>query len=162
MLQLLGGIGHGDLGKIECFDLDASQVDPKTIRLKPQIVLIDGQHTNAAVLSDFRFCSKVVDEGATIPFYDFGIVCVGILEICKGLEKRGVSYMACNLEGAVFGIFLDPELLMSDPHLMHTYNKNVFKWRLFWLKERVKGVLPAPLVSAVKGRKKQSPSTAGS
>jgi hypothetical protein len=156
MLQLLGTIGHGDLGKIECFDLDASEVDPKSIRFKPRIVLIDGQHTNAAVLSDYRFCSSVVDRGATILFHDFGIVALGILEICKGLERRGVSYVACNLEGAVFGIFLDPDLAKSDPDLLSTFNKNVSQWRRFRLKERLKRVLPGPVVSAVKRWKQRS------
>ena len=50
----------------------------------PDIALIDGEHTRAAVLSDYAFCRKVLAPGGTILFDDFPIVYPAVLEITHG------------------------------------------------------------------------------
>ena len=146
MLQLLAGIGDGDLGKIECFDCDASEVDTDRISRTPEIVFIDGEHTNAAVLSDFRFCRKIMSPKGTILFHDCGIVWEAIVEICCNLKREKCEHVALDLEGVVYGIFFDRKLVHEDPHLAFFYRKQKRRE----LRERLKRALPPPLVKLVK------------
>lgn len=117
MLGLLREIDGGGVSKIECFDLDASQVDPTKITDRPNILFIDGEHTKAAVSSDFRFCLRVAAEGATLVFHDYDILHPAITAICQGLNRDGRTFLAIKLEGNVFAVFLDPELVGGDAHL---------------------------------------------
>ncbi len=150
MLTLLGSIGAGDLAKIECFDADASEVDPRRIACRPHVAFIDGEHTQAAVTSDFRFCREVLREGGTILFHDFSIVSPEILRICRELDRRHVAHVSLKLEDEVFGIFFDPAVVGQDPYLLSLYKKNrnvLLGVRVKnWLRER----LPAPLLKALK------------
>lgn len=117
MLKLLQGIDGGGIAKIDCFDADASKVGPDKITSRPQIVLIDGEHTKSAVLSDFQFCRRVVSESGTILFHDFDIIYPAIREICDQLNEEGCTYLPLKLGGSVFAIFFDPRLAYSDPYL---------------------------------------------
>jgi hypothetical protein len=134
MLTMLGSLGYGDLTKIECFELDASEVDPEKIRPRPEIVFIDGEHTKSAVISDFQFCSKVVSENGTIMFHDVKVIYPAILDICSLLDKKHHSHVALRLEGLIFAIFFDSDLVHADPYLSLLQKKN----KNFLLKLRVK------------------------
>ncbi|HOG17118.1 MAG TPA: class I SAM-dependent methyltransferase [Syntrophales bacterium] len=157
MLTLLGGTGAGDLAKIECFDFDAAEIDPRRIVCKPHIAFIDGEHTQAAVMSDFRFCREVIREGGTILFHDFSIVYPEILRICRELNRQHVAHVPLKLEDEVFGIFFDPAVVDRDPYLLSLYRKNrkvMLGVRVKnWLRER----LPAPLLKALRGTRNGLP-----
>lgn len=150
MLDLLRGVAGGDVTKIQCIEKDASKIDLETIQHRPDLIFIDGEHTRTAVLSDFQFCYKVVAENGVILFHDFSIVDVAIFEICKNLSRERRPYLPLKLEGNVFGIFFDPDLVHSDPYLEGMFRENrhfltACRFR-YWLK----GILPSPVVDAIR------------
>lgn len=150
MLNLLRNIGHGNVEKIECYDADASKVDAGRMSDRPQIVFIDGEHTQAACLSDFRFCCKIVDDDGTILFHDFSIVYRAIAQICGILKEQHRRHVPLKLEGEVFAIFFDPKMVREDPYLATLYERNrefLLIWRTReWLKES----LPSPLLKGIR------------
>lgn len=141
MLNMLRGVGYGDVEKIECFALDASEVDPSRIITSPQIAFIDGEHTNRAVISDFQFCAKVIRDDGVILFHDFDIIYPAIIEICHQLSKQSRAHLPMRLEGNVFAICLDPSVVTSDPYLASMYNGHKHFWLAFrvktWLKKMI-------------------------
>lgn len=142
MLELLKVIAPNEVSKIQCFDMDASEVDLSQIKERPQLALIDGEHTKNAALSDFRFCKNVISNDGTIVFHDFGIIFPAIREICKFLDKKHQKYIPLKLEGSVFAIFFDTDTIRSDPYLMSLYilHKNLLRY--YPLIHRFKGMLP--------------------
>jgi hypothetical protein len=151
MLTLLGGIGYGDAAKIECFDSHASDVDSRGIASRPHLVFIDGEHTSAAVMADFQFCSSVVDEGGTILFHDFSIIYPAILEICRLLRRQHRHCVPLKLEGDVFAIFFNPDLVNQDPYLSGLYRRNKNFLPGFRVKTWLRQSLPGPLLKSVRG-----------
>jgi hypothetical protein len=124
MIFLLKSIGDGDIDKIECIESDASEVDPARILNAPEILLIDGEHTKRAVLSDFRFCAKVASQSGTIAFHDFFIIYPAIVDIFEQLDRERRSYVPLKLEDNVFAIFFDQDKIRMDPYLESLHKKN--------------------------------------
>ncbi|MBN1163736.1 MAG: class I SAM-dependent methyltransferase [Candidatus Krumholzibacteriota bacterium] len=146
MIAMLSRVAPGEVPKIECIESDASRTDPGRIQNRPRIAFIDGEHTNAAVLSDFRFCGKVLSEGGTILFHDFNIIYPAIQKVLGILDRERRSYLALKLEGLVFAVFFDPGLVSADPYLASLYRENKNFWSRFIFKQRVKRYLPGPLL----------------
>lgn len=135
MLRNLEMIGSGDIGKIECFDADASEVDRHSIKQRPRILFIDGEHTKKAVISDFRFCREVMDKEGVILFDDFKIIWPAIREICDNLRLSGTRFTALKFKGGIFGIFFNPELVSSDPFLARSRRASPIFWVWIRLKK---------------------------
>ena len=144
MLQMLGEIGHGDMAKIECFDMDAADVDPRRIAVRPLVIFIDGEHTQTAVLSDFQFCQRIVHEQGAILFHDFSIIAPAVIHLCRQLKDRHSPFVPLKLEGDVFAIFFDSDLVRSDPYLAAWRKKHTRFWLGYRLKQGLKGILPSP------------------
>jgi hypothetical protein len=150
MLSILVGIGCGDVSKIKCFDLDASKVDLRQIVIRPHVVLIDGEHTKDSVISDFQFCSRVVNREGTILFHDFSIIYPTILKICKQLDKQNLTYLPLKLEDEIFAIFFDTDMVNKDQYLISQYKINKNFLLGFRIKTWLKTSLPLPLLRSVK------------
>jgi len=150
MLDLLDGEGLGDVGKIECFDSDASKVGPERIISSPLIAFIDGEHTRTAAISDFQFCSKVISRYGVILFHDFFLIRPTLHEICTQLINKNVTCQPLKLEDNVFAIFYDPDLLKSDPYLAALYEKDKYSWFMFRVKAKLRQSLPDPLLAFLK------------
>ncbi len=86
-----------NLNKITCFDDDASNIDISKIDPKPDICLIDGEHTTKAVISDFNFCLSVLNDNGVIIFHDSHILRSGINVILHNLKKKNIVFRAYNL-----------------------------------------------------------------
>lgn len=71
------------LGKLSCFDSDASRVPLDQIQPKPHLMLIDGEHTDRAVLSDFEFCASIGHPQAIIMLHDYNLVHAAMRKIAK-------------------------------------------------------------------------------
>lgn len=142
MLELLREVAPQEISKIQCFDMDASEVDVGRITDPPQIALIDGEHTQQAAAADFRFCSSVISGDGAIVFHDFGVVFPAIRTICRSLDKQKKSYMPLKLEGSVFAIFFDQETAFRDPYIRSLYSihKNLMHYYPFI--HFMKGILP--------------------
>ena len=102
MLGLLREVSAENVGKITCFDADASAVDPGSIVERPTLCFIDGEHTDNAVLSDFAFCRKVLANRGIICFHDPNVVFGGLLKIIEQLHSEGVRFHAFVLPLHVF------------------------------------------------------------
>jgi hypothetical protein len=142
MIELLRVIAPNAVSKIQCFDIDASEVDPGQIADRPQLAFIDGEHTQKSVLSDFHFCNRVISNNGTVVFHDFGVIFPAIREICNSLDKKHLKYIPLKLEGSVFAIFFDPETIRSDPYLTSLYilHKNLLLY--YPVMHRLKSILP--------------------
>jgi hypothetical protein len=153
MLALLRALDpdHPELtGKIVCFDADARDIDPARITDPPDLCFIDGEHTRAAVLSDFAFCQRVCAPRAVICFHDDWILYPALAEILRSLKRQGIPVRALKLRGSTFAILLGTTALPDDPFLRAI----AVDGRRFILRMRVrriaKRLLPAPLLPVVR------------
>jgi hypothetical protein len=150
MIALLRNISGGDVDKIDCIELNASEIDPKKIENRPELAFIDGEHSKAAVLSDFLFCDEVVSERGTILFHDFFIIFPALFEICRILDRQHRTYLPLMLENELFGIFFDHDLVHSDPYLTVLFKKNRYFWLGFRYKAWLKQILPGSIVRGIR------------
>lgn len=91
-----------DLNKITTIDGDSKTLDPSRIEDKIQFCFIDGEHTDAAVVSDFKFCLRVLDGNGAIVFHDAQITYNGIADCIAYLETTNVEFRAYVLPHIVF------------------------------------------------------------
>jgi hypothetical protein len=150
MLSNLAGIKQGDISKIQCFDSDASDVDPAKIIHKPQILFIDGEHTESAVFSDFKFCESVASENASILFHDVGIIYPAIIKICAELRRQNCFHVPLMLEGQVFALFFDRDIVHRDPYLSSLSKRHKNYLQILYWKKLLGKKLPTPLVCLLK------------
>lgn len=150
MLELLLGVDAEQVSKIRCFDADASRVDSAQIAVGPHVAFIDGEHTRRAVLSDYAFCRSVIAPGGTILFDDFPIVYPAVLEICRTLREEGVRFVAARLEGKVFAIFFEEDLVRGDPFLKRCRARSRHTLLRYRLKLWAKSLLPGARGSAAR------------
>jgi hypothetical protein len=127
MLDNLRRVAPGRLERIECFDADASDIDPAAIAAPPDFCFIDGEHTRAAVVSDFAFCLRVCGPDAAICFHDDQVIAPAILRIVSDLKARGVPFVARKLPGVTFGIFLRDCPAARDPFVVERSHEGV-RW----------------------------------
>ncbi len=90
--------------KITTIDGDSRTIDSGEIADKIQLCFIDGEHTDAAVVSDFKFCLRVLDDRGAIVFHDAQITYNGIADCIKYLENNGFDFKAYVLPHIVFVI----------------------------------------------------------
>jgi len=117
MLDRLEELAPSRLAIVRCFEADASQVDPVELDRRPHVAFIDGEHTRAAVLSDFGFCRRVLAPGGTIVFDDFPIIYPAVLEIVRSLRRTGERFTTARLRGKAFAVFFDEDVVRRDPFL---------------------------------------------
>lgn len=114
MLDNLERLDPESLGKLTTFDSDASEIDPVAIESKPNLALIDGEHTNPTARLDFEFCRSVCDGDAAIVFHDADIVYAAIAEICERLEAQEAPFRGVKLRDSVFCILLGAAADIAD------------------------------------------------
>ena len=102
MLENLRAVSPENIGKITTIDGDSRELDPKTLGATFDLCFIDGEHTDAAVISDFEFCRKVLGPSGAIVFHDAQITYNGIAECISRLERDGVAFNAYVLPNIVF------------------------------------------------------------
>jgi hypothetical protein len=101
MLELLQEIAP--IQKIKTIDGDTrNDITPSQVTEKIQLCFIDGEHTDQAVLSDFKFCLEVLDENGAIIFHDAPITYNGIANCVKYLEEKSVKFRAYSLPDIIF------------------------------------------------------------
>ncbi len=102
MLELLSEVAPTD--KIKTIDGDTREISPSEVSEKIQLCLIDGEHTDEAVFSDFKFCLEVLDENGAIAFHDAQITYNGIATCIEYLKKNNIKFRAYSLPDIVFAI----------------------------------------------------------
>src|SRR5262249_26485728 len=86
MLDALAPAYGAALGKLTCFERGAADIKPEEIPIRPQLCLIDGEHTDRAVVSDFRACLRLASRPCVIMFDDAHIVYHGFAACIRDLE----------------------------------------------------------------------------
>jgi hypothetical protein len=99
MLHNLRSISLEQTAKVTCFESDAKEVDRTLIEPAPDICFIDGEHTDAAVLSDFEFCVAVCAPNALLVFHDAQINYGALGEIHRRLGKRKIPFVSLKAQG---------------------------------------------------------------
>jgi len=123
MLELLSEIALTD--KIKTIDGDTRrEVKPSQIEEKIQMCFIDGEHTDEAVLSDFKFCLEVLDENGAILFHDSAINYNAIANCVKYLKDNQIKFRANSLPDAVFVVEIGDFPLHRSPPIMERLLNN--------------------------------------
>src|ERR1017187_2008517 len=78
MMENLQGISPEQVGKIITFDEDTGALNPSAMPFQPDACFIDGEHTDEAVLRDFKFCLSVVKNPGLIYFHDSQLIFRGL------------------------------------------------------------------------------------
>lgn len=92
------------LEKIVTIDGDSRTIDAGVIKNSVQLCFIDGEHTDEAVLADFKFCLDVLDTNGAIVFHDAQITYNGIADCISHLEANNIKFKAYALPNIVFVI----------------------------------------------------------
>ena len=123
MLELLSEVAPAD--KITTIDGDTRrEVKPSQIEEKIQMCFIDGEHTDEAVLSDFKFCLEVLDENGAILFHDSAINYNAIANCVQYLKDNGIEFRANSLPDAVFVVEIGDFPLHKSPPIMERLLNN--------------------------------------
>jgi len=101
MMELLSKVAE-NTEKITTIDGDTKTISPDSIRDRIQLCFVDGEHTDEAVVTDFNFCLRVLDEGGAIVFHDAQITYNGIAECLRTLEEKNIEFRAYVLPHIVF------------------------------------------------------------
>ena len=117
MLELLKEVG-GNIDKITTIDGDTVSIKPGQIDDKIQLCFIDGEHTDDAVVNDFKFCLDVLDDNGAIMFHDSQITYNGIAASIKHLDERSIKFHAYILPNLVFVIEIGDFPLHRHPRIM--------------------------------------------
>lgn len=105
---------YGDkLGKLQTFDLDARQVPQLTHA--PDMCFIDGEHTDAAVLSDVESCLRLGARTGVFAFDDAHIVFRGYARALDLLTSVGIAHRAYLLPRKIGIIEIGDIGLWRDP-----------------------------------------------
>jgi len=123
--RLLEATGF-DANRLKCLDSDMRDVASAEIKDRIDYVLIDGEHTNDAVESDFRAVERFLASDAVVAFHDYHCVRGGIVRIEKYLRATGRTFLSVKLSGDVFAIFMQPEMARSSTFVKSYIRK--YRW----------------------------------
>lgn len=104
MLELLREVSPENLGKLITIDGDTREISTEKVTDKIDLCFIDGEHTDEAVLSDFKFCLNVLNKNGAIVFHDAPITYNGIANCVKHLKVNSIKFRAYSLPAIVFVI----------------------------------------------------------
>jgi hypothetical protein len=134
MLRGLGRIPGADVAKIVTMDGDTSTLNHASIGVQPNLCFVDGEHTDAAVLRDSKFCQAVLGGSGWIAYHDANIVYEGLLAFVSDLQKAGTAFRAYNFEDSIFLIELG-ECRLSESTSMSGLRQSSAKGYLWSMHE---------------------------
>lgn len=118
MLEKLNAVAPEKMSKITTLDGDTSEINSSHVKDKIQLCFIDGEHTDHAVLRDFKFCLDVLDTRGAICFHDSQITYNGIADSVKYLEEKQIPHRAYILPNIVFVIEIGDFPLHKDAKIL--------------------------------------------
>jgi hypothetical protein len=108
MIATLGRhVTAGYLAKLRTFDKDAGALAVRDIEQRPDLVLIDAEHTNAAVFSDFLHIYRLCHPSTIYIFHDANLILSGLDNIEMFLRYSGVAFDSYVLPGVVYLVALN-------------------------------------------------------
>ena len=115
MLEKLREVAPERMDKIVTMDGDSRSIQPSSIADAIDLCFIDGEHTDAAVLSDFKFCLEVLKPNGCIAFHDAQITYNGLADCIRYLESSGMTFRAYTLPSIVFVIEIGDFPMHREP-----------------------------------------------
>jgi hypothetical protein len=115
MLDALAPAYGAFLGKLTSFERDVADIKSEEFPIRPQMCLIDGEHTDRAVFSDFRACLRIADRPCVITFDDAHIVYRGFAACVRDLQERGEVHRAYILPNRIGVIEIGELYLYREP-----------------------------------------------
>lgn len=115
MLEKLREVSPGNMDKIITIDGDSRSIAPSQVGDKIDLCFIDGEHTDEAVLSDFKFCLEVLKPDGCIAFHDAQITYNGLADCIEHLDKVGLRFRAYTLPSIVFVIEIGDFPMHREP-----------------------------------------------
>ena len=123
MLELLKEVGP--IQKIKTIDADTRKgIEASQVTEKIQLCFIDGEHTDEAVLSDFKFCLEVLHKDGAIMFHDAPITYNGIANCVKYLETNSTEFRAYSLPDIMFVIEIGDFPIHQSPAVLGRLTNN--------------------------------------
>jgi hypothetical protein len=104
MLNNLRQLAPDQVQKVICFDSDAKDVPLLNPPERPDLCLIDGEHTRSAVLDDFEACVRLCAPDAVICFHDVQVIHPAIAEILERLKRAHERFTPWKLDGLTYAI----------------------------------------------------------
>ncbi len=118
MLQRLRQVAPDEMGKVEAIDGDTQGISPQRFEHSVQLCFIDGEHTDRAVISDFRFCLEMLEGRGAIVLHDAAIVYNGIAECLRQLDNESIAFRAYHLPSVLFVVEIGDFPLHQSPPVM--------------------------------------------
>ncbi len=118
MLENLMRVDNNGLEKITTIDGDTRELAPGQIADVIQLCFIDGEHTNEAVLADFKFCLGLLDKSGAILFHDAQITYNGLAHCIDFLEQNAIEFHAYSLPNVVFAIEIGDFPMHNHPKVL--------------------------------------------
>jgi predicted O-methyltransferase YrrM len=115
MLEKLRAVAPEKMEKLTTIDGDSASIDVSLITDKIDLCFIDGEHTDTAVMSDFKFCLKVLAVDGCIAFHDAQITYNGIADCLEYLKQNAIRFRAYVLPHIVFVIEIGDFPLHESP-----------------------------------------------
>ena len=117
MLEQLREVAADKMDKITTIDGDSRSLDASVIPEKIDLCFIDGEHTDEAVLADFKFCLDVLKENGCIAFHDAQITYNGLATCIEHLEAIGATFRAYTLPSIVFVVEIGDFPMHKEPSI---------------------------------------------
>lgn len=115
MFDRLGAIPGADVSKLVSLEASTAELDPEQLPFRPQLCLIDGEHTDEAAFRDALFCLEAIGEAGCIVFDDPQIVYKAIRRFTDRLEADGTEFRAYLLPYELFVVELGEPRLLAHP-----------------------------------------------
>lgn len=95
------------MSKLRTFDVDASALTSSQISEQPDLVMIDAEHTNSAVFSDFLNLYKLCHDSTVYVFHDANLIFSGLQNIETFMRYSGVAFDSYVLPKVVYVLALN-------------------------------------------------------
>ena len=118
MIEQLRDVAPEKMEKLATVDGDSRVLDPVQIEERIDLCFIDGEHTDEAVLADFKFCLQVLNENGCIAFHDAQITYNGLANCIQHLERSGIGFRAYSLPSIVFVVEIGDFPMHREPVIM--------------------------------------------
>ncbi len=115
MIEQLRDVAPDSMDKITTIDGDSRSVDVAQVKEKIDLCFIDGEHTDEAVLADFKFCLDALQPNGCIAFHDAQITYNGLANCIEHLKKTGVTFYAYALPSVVFVVEIGTFPMHKEP-----------------------------------------------
>ena len=124
MIENLQAVAPEQVAKVVTIDGETRHLKPSEVTDKVTLCYIDGEHTDQAVLCDFKFCLNVLDENGAILFDDANIIYNGIADCLEYLKANSIKFRAFILPDKVFAIAIGDFPLHQNSAVQETLLNN--------------------------------------